>query len=219
MIFTKKNFLSVTAICVAVTLLTCAIYYFRQNYLYTNRDRLIIHCYQTNITGSDGENWAKNINEKFDFIPDCEVSVYTLKQAGNDTVTVTSENGWTQIVTRLAAGQGDILLVNNRVFYDTLLENGLILPISYSGNRSVCDEDGNVYGIDITSLRFSSLINLETSDFVGFGQPLPVSSSDEEYYNGLTPRVIAVVYKGSKRAESAEKILLTLIEEAENEQN
>lgn len=215
----KKNFLAVIALCVAVTLITGAIYYFRQNYLYTNRDRLIIHCYQTNITGSDGENWANNLKEQIDFIPDCEVSVYTLKQAGNETVTVTSENGWTQIVTRLAAGQGDILLVNNRVFYETLLENGLICPLSYQGNRSVTDEDGTVYGIDVTSLRFSSLINLETSELVGFGQPLPISSCDEEYYNGLTPRVIAVVYKGSKRIESAEKILISLTREAENEKN
>lgn len=212
---TRKHILTVISVCVAVTLLSWGIYSARQNYLYTNRDRMVILCYQTNITGSDGENWAKNLKDKFNFIPDCEVGVYITKQAGNENITVTSENGWAQIVTRLAAKQGDILLVNNRVFYETLLKSDLILPLEYSGNRGVTDENGTVYGLDFTSLKFDSLINLETSDSVGFGQPLPLKSIDEEYYSDMNPRVIAVVYKGSKQPEDAKKILYSLIAEGE----
>ena len=118
-------------------------------------------------------------------------------------------------MTRLAAKQGDILLVNNRVFYETLLKSDLILPLEYSGNRGLTDENGTVYGLDFTSLKFDSLINLETSDLVGFGQPLPLKSIDEEYYSDMNPRVIAVVYKGSKQPEDAKKILYSLIAEGE----
>lgn len=212
----KKYILTVISVCLAVSLLSWGIYSARQNYLYTNRDRLIILCYQTNITGSDGENWAKNLKKEFDFLPDVEVGVYTLKQAGNESITVTSENGWAQIVTRLAAKQGDILLVNNRVFYETLLKSDLILPLDYSGNRAVTDGNGTVYGIDLTSLKFNSLINLETSESVGFGQPMPIESTDDEHYSDMLPRVIAVVYKGSGRPNEAKEVLYSLISEGEN---
>ena len=213
---TRKRVLTVISACVAVTLLSWGIYSARKNYLFAHRDRMVILCYQTNITGSDGENWAKNLKNEFDFIPDCEVGVYITKQAGNESITVTSENGWAQIVPRLAAKQGDILLVNNRVFYETLLKSDLILPLEYSGNRGVTDENGTVYGLDFTSLKFESLINLENSDLGVLGQPLPLKSIDEEYYSGMNPRVIAVVYKGSKQPEDAKKILYSLVAEGEN---
>ncbi len=204
-----------------VVILTIICFNARENYLYTNRDRLIIFAYQTNIAGSDGEEWARKLNTQFPDVPDFEVSVFSNKEAGNESITITSENGWNQIVVRLAAGQGDILLVNNDIFYNVLLKEDMLMPINAKFKNTVTDENGTVYGIDITKTTPSGLINLGTSQYVGSGQPLPIISIDEKDFEidstSYKPRVIAVIYKGAKHPESAQNVLFELFGGVENE--
>lgn len=204
--------------CVIVTIvLTIIIFNARQNYLYVNRDRLFIFAYQTNISGSDGEEWAKKLKNKFTDVPDFEVSAFVTKEAGNESITITSENGWKQVVIRLAAGQGDILFVNNAIFYNVLLEQDLILPIENDFKNPVKDKNGVVYGVDITNVAPNGLLNHGTSEYVGKGQPLPIISVDENdfEFDGISynPRVIAVIYKGSKYADQAQNVLYELFGE------
>ena len=216
----KNEQIIVTLICIALIIILSVIFFnMRQNYLYTSRDRLIIMSYQTNITGSDGQEWAKKLKNKFSDVPDFEVSVYETKAAGNENITVTTENGWSQIVVRLAAKEGDILFVNNEVFYTTLLEQNLILPLEGNYKTPITDKNGTVYGIDITDMTAEGLLNYETSEYVGKGQPLPIKSIDEVdfEYSGFShkPRVIAVIYKGSNRVEQSQNVLKTLFGEEE----
>lgn len=205
-----------------IVILTIVIFNARQNYLYTNRDRLIIFAYQTNIAGSDGEEWAKSLKKQFPDVPDFEVSVFETKEAGNESITITSENGWNQIVVRLASGQGDILFVNNEIFYNVLLKENMLLPIENSFNKPVTDENGVVYGIDITRVAPSGLLNLGTSEYVGKGQPLPIISLDEKNFEtenaSYSPRVIAVIYKGAKYPDKAQDVLYGLFGGTQNEQ-
>ncbi len=214
----KREQKIVMLICVALIIILSVIFFnMKQNYLYTARERLIILSYQTNITGSDGQEWAKKLKNKFTDIPDFEVSTYETMSAGNESITITEENGWSQIVVRLSVKEGDILFVNNEVFYTTLLEQNLLYPIEGDFKRPITDENGTVYGIDITNMTADGLINYETSEYVGKGQPLPIKSIDETdfNYNGLSyaPRVIAVIYKGSERHTEAQNILRTLFGE------
>ena len=212
----KKIVLAILSVIVTIVL-TILIFNARQNYLYTNRERLIIFAYQTNIAGSDGEEWAKKLKARFNTVPDFEVSVYTTKEAGNESITITSENGWSQIVIRLASGQGDILLVNNEVFYNVLLEEDMLMPIKNNFKKPVTDKNGVVYGIDITNVAPDGLLNLGTSEYVGKGQPLPIISTDEKNFevdgNAYKPRVIAVIYKGAKYADQAQNVLYELFGE------
>ncbi len=214
----KREFFILSAISIVlIAVLTVVFFEFRQNYLYTNRDRLIIFAYQTNISGSDGEEWAKALKQDFNEIPDFEVSVFETKQAGNDSITITTENGWNQIMVRLRAGDGDIMLINNQTFYEVLLENDMLVPIENSFERPLTDENGIVYGIDITNMTAKGLLNHGTSELVGLGQPLPIISIDEKDYEAddekLEPRVIAVIFKGSKRVNDAQNVLYTLFGE------
>lgn len=214
----KNEQIIVTLICVAlIIILTVVFFNMRQNYLYTSRDRLIILSYQTNITGSDGQEWANKLKSKFTDVPDFEVSVYETKAAGNENITITTENGWSQIVVRLAAKEGDILFVNNEAFYTSLLEQDLIRPLEGNYKNPITDQSGTVYGIDITDMTAEGLLNYETSEYVGKGQPLPIKSTDDAdfKYNGLSypPRVIAVIYKGSDRAEQSQNVLRALFGE------
>ncbi len=212
----EQIIISVISILVIIAL-SVVIFAMRKNYLFTNRDRLIIMCYQTNIAGSDGEKWAEHLRNKFDNVPDFEVSVYETKSAGNDSITITSENGWAQIVTRLGAGQGDILFVDNEVFYDVLLKQNLILPLKGKYATPVTDENGTVYGIDVTNLTVDGLLNYGTSEYVGKGQKLPIKPINNEKfeYNGFTysSRVIAVIYKGASYIEDSHQVLDTLFGE------
>ncbi len=209
----KKIVIGILSIVITIAL-TIIIFNARQNYLYTNRDRLVIFAYQTNIAGSDGEEWAKKLKNKFTNVPDFEVSVFVTKEAGNESITITSENGWNQIVIRLASGQGDILLVNNEVFYNVLLEENMLLPLENNFNKPVTDKNGVVYGVDITNVAPDGLLNLGTSEYVGKGQPLPIISIDEKNFeiegNSYKPRVIAVIYKGAKYADAAQNVLCEL---------
>lgn len=197
-----------------IIILSVVFFNLRQNYLYTNRDRLIVFCYQTNITGSDGEEWAKELKKQFPHIPDFEVSSYEMKEAGNESITITSENGWAQIVTRLGAGEGDILFVDNKVFYEVLLKQDLLSPIQGNFEAPVTDKNGTIYGIDVTEMTVEGLVNHGTSQYVGLGQPLPIKPVDNGIFehNGFkySARVIAVIFKGSERIEQSQEILNTL---------
>ncbi len=201
---------------VIISLLTAVIFNARENYLYTNRDRIILLAYQTDITGSTGEEWAKKLAKRFN--TEFEVSCYTLRQAGNEDITITDENGWTQIVTRLAAKQGDILFLNNTA-YSNMLDNGYLEVLDFDGERALKNADGLTCAIDITDMKLDGLLNAETSEYVGFAQPLPIKSTDGKSNvadDGATePRVIAAVYKGSRHVRQASDILLTLITEAQ----
>ena len=196
---------------ILVTVLSVVIFHMRKNSLYHNRDRIIILCHQTNINGSDGEEWAKKLSEKFTDVPDFEVSTYLTQEAGNENMTITSENGWSQIVIRLAANEGDILLIDNKTYYETLLKNGYIVELTGNFESPVTDENGTVYGVDVTGLKPEGLLNYNTSQYVGNGQPLPIKPAEQNDYllNGLSikPRVIAVIYKGSTHIEESQTIL------------
>lgn len=206
---------------VLIIILSIVFFNVRQNYLYTNRDRLIIFCYQANITGSDGEHWAKELKKQFTDIPDFEVSVYETKSAGNESITITTENGWAQVSTRLFAGEGDILFVDNEIFYTVLLAQNLLVPLEGKYASPVTDKNGTIYGIDVTGMTTDGLINYGTSQYVGKGQKLPIKPIDNSVFqlNGLKyqPRVIAVIYKGSSRITQSQTILNTLFEEGNNE--
>ena len=212
----KKIVLGILSVVVIIAL-TIIIFNARQNYLYTNRDRLIIFAYQTNIAGSDGEEWAKKLKNKFTDVPDFEVSAFVTKEAGNESITITSEDGWKQVVIRLASGDGDILFVNNEIFYNVLLKQNLLLPIENNFKNPVTDKNGVVYGVDITNMTAEGLLNLGTSEFVGKGQPLPIISADEKdfEYDGISykPRVIAVIYKGAKHLNQSQNVLYELFGE------
>lgn len=169
------------------------------NFKYTNRDRVIILAYQTNITGSDAENWQNNLKNTFSF--EFEVSVYTTNSAGNESITITTENGWQQVVTRLGAKQGDILLLN-QVAYETMLNNAFLLPIDFEGNNAI-KADGVTYGIDISGKTAEGLTARDTSKYVGAHQPLPIYSIDDS-------PAIAVIYKGAKHPEMASEVILSL---------
>lgn len=210
---TEKIFLLFTCT-ILVTVLSFVIFHMRNNALYHNRDRLIILSYQTNIGGSDGEMWASSLKEQFSQVPDFEVSVYETKEAGNENMTITSENGWGQLVVRLGAGQGDILLVNNDAFYNVLLAEDLLIPLTGNFEKPVTDSQGRVLGVDITDMTVKGLINYGTSEYVGKGQPLPIISIDEKNFNyndmSIPPRVIAVIFKGSTHVEDAQHVLSAL---------
>lgn len=201
---------------VLITALTFALFHLRANYIKTNRDRIIFLAYQTNITGSSGEMWAKNLEARFPEAPGFEVSVYLTRQAGNESITITAENGWQQVVTRLANKQGDILLLNNEAFFDTMLKNDFLLPIEPCGygDRALRGDNGKIYGLDVTGLTAEGLYSLDTSALVGQGQPLPLSSADTANYKTETvdirPRVIAVLYKGTAHEAQARQVLETL---------
>ncbi len=216
---TKKNeqFMVMLASIAMIIILSVVFFKVRQNYLYTNRERLIIFCYQTNIAGSDGEEWSKHLKKQFPHIPDFEVSCYEMKEAGNESITITSENGWAQIVTRLGAGEGDILFVDNEVFYQVLLKQNLIEPLVGNFETPVTDKSGTVFGIDVTEMTTAGLLNHGTSQYVGLGQQLPIKPVDNSVfeYNGLkySPRVIAVIFKGSNRIDQSQEILNTLFGE------
>ena len=212
----KKMVLGILSVIVTIVL-TVVIFNARQNYLYTNRDRLIIFAYQTNVAGSDGEEWAKKLKNRFTDVPDFEVSVFVTREAGNESITITSEKGWNQVVIRLASGDGDILFVNNEIFYNVLLKQNMLLPIENNFEKPVTDKNGVVYGIDITNMAPEGLLNLGTSEYVGKGQPLPIISIDEKdfEYDGVSykPRVIAVIYKGANYATHAQNVLYELFGE------
>lgn len=169
------------------------------NYKYTNRDRVIFLAYQTNITGSDAENWQKELTNQFAF--EVEVSVYTTNKAGNEQITITTENGWQQVVTRLGAKQGDILLLNKETF-QAMLDKDFLSPISFIGENAVLGDDNLTYGIDISGKTANGLIAFDTSKYVAQYQPLPICSLDDS--------VIAVIYKGSAHKELSEQIILSL---------
>ena len=195
----KKRF-SVYLIAVTVTIIvTLIINSAITNYKYTNRDRIIILAYQTNITGSDAENWQNNLKELFSY--EFEVSVYTTNTAGNEDITITTENGWQQVVTRLGAKQGDILLLNQKE-YENMLNNNFLLPLNYSGENALTN-DGVTFGINITGKTANGLIACDTSKYVGKLQPLPIYSIDDS-------PAIAVVYKGALHPEQASKTVLSL---------
>lgn len=195
--------------------------FFWQNHNYVTRDRLIIHCYQTNIGGSDGEKWAEHLKKQFPDIPDFEVSVYDTKSAGNDSITITTENGWSQISTRLYNGEGDILLVDNSTFYNVLMAQDLILPLNGDFDTPVTDKNGVVFGVDVTGKTTEGLLNYGTSKYVAQGQKLPIMPLDHSEFslNGFnySPRIIAVVFKGSEKAEQSQELLSTLFGEVDNE--
>ncbi len=197
-----------------ITALSFVFFYLRNNFLYTNRDRLIILCYQTNISGSDSEQWAKYLKENNPDVPDFEVSVYDTKSAGNDTITITTENGWNQISTRLFSGEGDILFVDNATFYNVLLDQNLLIPLSGNFENPITDKNGTVYGIDVTRMTADGLLNYGTSKYVGKGQKLPIMPLDEKTFihNGFnySPKVIAVIFKGSEKVEQSQKLLNNL---------
>lgn len=201
----KKRFLILSISIIAIICLTVCTFFLVQNYKYVNRDRVIILAYQTNISGSDAEHWQNKLSEKFGF--DIEVSPYTTKSAGNDDITITTENGWQQIVTRLAAKQGDILFLNKET-YENMLNADFLAPIGYLGKNAVMD-NGTTYGIDISGLSDLDLIALDTNAAVGQFQPYPICSLDDS--------VIAVIYKGSKHIGKSADILVTLFGE-KNEQ-
>ena len=214
----KKQQIFVMLLSVTLIIILSFVFFeFRQNYLYTSRDRLIILCYQTNIGGSDGEQWAKELKNQFTDIPDFEVSVYDTKQAGNDSITITAEDGWAQIVTRLGVKQGDILFVDNEVFYNVLLQQNMLVPLEGNFSAPITDKNGTVYGIDITDKKVDGLLNHGTSQYVAQGQKLPIKTTNNKIfnYNGLeySPRVIAVIYKGSKRIDQAQNVLNVLFGE------
>ncbi len=206
---------------VVIIALSVVIFNFRQNYLYTNRDRLIILCYQTNISGSDGEQWAKELKKQFNNVPDFEVGVYETQSVGNESITITSEKGWSQIVTRIGAGEGDILFVDNKVFYEVLLAQDLIIPLSGEYASPITDKNGTVWGVDITDRTVDGLLNYGTSEYVGKGQPLPIKPNNKEKYehNGLnySARVIAVIFKGAKHSAEAQNVLNSLFGEVTHE--
>jgi len=210
----KKITVTVISI-IIICALTAIIFNLRKNRMLTDRDKISVFCYQTNITGSDGELWAEALTERFS--REIEVGVFVLEEAGNEQITISGENGWSQIVTRLAAKQGDIILLNNEAFYNTMLKNGFLAELDFSGERAIADGN-SVYGIDITGLRLDGLKSTGLSTDVAFGQPLPIRSIDEKNYslNGevLENRVIAVIYKGSSHTEEARAILKELVEEA-----
>ena len=83
--------------------------------------------------------------------------------------------------------------------------------------NTVKDKNGVVYGVDITNVAPNGLLNHGTSEYVGKGQPLPIISADENdfEFDGISynPRVIAVIYKGSKYADQAQNILYELFGE------
>lgn len=211
-LLTKKLYIWGLSI-VLITALTFALFHMRAKYLETNRDRIILLAYQTNITGSSGEMWAKNLQTLFPEMPGFEVSVYLTREAGNENITITTENGWQQIVTRLGNRQGDILLLNNEAFYHTMLANDFLLPLEPCGygDRAVRGENGKIYGIDVTGLTAEGLYSLDTSSLVGQGQPLPLASTDAHDYETNTenfpPRVIAVLYKGTAHETYARQII------------
>lgn len=216
----KSKITSMIISIVLIIVLSVVFFNIRKNYLYTNRDRLIIFCYETNISGSDGEKWAEHLKNQFPEISDFEVSVYETKSAGNDSITITTENGWSQIVTRLGAGEGDILLVDNEIFYSVLLENEMLVPLEGSFDAPVTDKNGVVFGIDVTEKTVEGLLNYDTSQYVGKGQKLPIKPVENvsfEYNSfNYSPRIIAVIYKGSERIEQSQKILNNLFGEDTN---
>ena len=209
---TKKLSVLILAI-LLIAVLTFVIFNMRENYLKTNRDRIILLAYQTNITGSSGEMWAKNLQTLFPEMPGFEVSVYLTHEAGNESITVTTENGWQQIITRLGSKQGDILLLNNKAFYETMLANDFLLPLEPCGygDRAVRGDNGKIYGIDVTGLTAEGLYSLDTSALVGQGQPLPLASTDAADYETnselFPPRVIAVLYKGTAHEAYERQVL------------
>lgn len=195
----KKHFKVFLIAIVIIIALTIVINSAITNYKYTNRDRIIFLAYQTNITGSDAENWQANLKEIYDF--EFEVSVYTTNSAGNESVTITTENGWQQVVTRLGAKQGDVLLLN-KTGYETMLNNGFLLPLNYEGENAVKNES-ITYGIDITGKTAEGLTACDTSKYVAKFKPLPIYSIDDS-------PTIAVVYKGSSHPERASEIIISL---------
>ncbi len=212
-----KKRIFMTAICLILTVcITTGIFFLRQNYLYAFRDRLIILAYQTNIAGADGEKWAEELKKQFPSVPDFEVSVFLSNQVGNEQITITQgQSGWSQIATRLGASQGDILLVDNEIFYSVLLKNNMLVPLDDAFSEGIYDFDGNIYGIDVTNCKTEGLINLGTSEFVGLGQPLPIMPAEEGTFalDGISieARVIAVIYKGSKRIEDSKQVLKAIV--------
>ncbi len=195
-----------------VCALTFVIFSMRENYFITNRDRIIFLAYQTNISGSSGEIWAKNLQALFPEMPGFEVSVYFTHQTGNETITITTENGWQQIITRLGNKQGDILLLNNTAFYDTMLKNDFLLPLEPCGygDRALRGTDGNIYGIDITGLTAEGLYRLNSSQ-ADQNELLSFSSADTSSYETeneeIPPRVIAVLYKGTSHEALARQVI------------
>lgn len=195
----KKRFYVFLIATVITVLITIVINSAISNFKYTNRDRITILAYQTNITGSDAENWQNKLKEAFDF--EFEVSVYTTNSAGNESLTITTENGWQQVVTRLGAKQGDILLLNKKA-YENMLGNGFLLPIDYVGENALQD-NGTTFGIDISGKTALGLTACDTSKYVGKYQPLPIYSIDDS-------PAIAVIYKGTKHLEKASEVMLSL---------
>ena len=68
----KSKITSMIISIVLIIVLSVVFFNIRKNYLYTNRDRLIIFCYETNISGSDGEKWAEHLKNQFPEISDFE---------------------------------------------------------------------------------------------------------------------------------------------------
>ena len=208
----KKKLISALCVSLAlVLLLTVVLFRLRKQYLYVNRDRVIVLAYQTNIGGSDAEGWAAFLEKNHPALPGVEVGVYRRLATGNENVTIVSEDGWQAIVTRLAAGQGDLLLVNNQVLYETLVPGEYLseLPDVF-GTRGI-RVDGRLVGVDVTDQTVEGLTNRGTSSFVAPGQPLPLKSTDDKKYDRggtlIAPRVIAVIYRGAAHAEESAALL------------
>lgn len=200
----KKLWLSLAAALLTVTLLTVVVYRVRQHYQYIHRDRVIILAYETNITGSDGEHWAQEMRTIFPELPDFEVGAYLEKQADADMTSMTIRDGWSQIVTRLANHEGDLLLLSEEAFRN-MRDLGYLLPLTdaFYGDRAVFDGD-RLLGVRVNGTTAEGLRCMdEMSRQVGLGQLLPIASPAEDAFEP----VIACVYQGSRHAEAAQKIL------------
>lgn len=210
----KRMWLTLLGAIVAITLLTWGIFRVQQHYRYVNRDRVIIFAYETNITGSDGEHWAASLRTVFPAMPDFEVSTYLEKQADADMTSMTIRDGWSQIVTRLANHEGDLLLLNEDAF-ENMLSLGYLLPLTDAsyGDRAVYDNE-TLYGVRIEGNTAEGLVCMdELSHHVALGKLLPIYSPAE---NAFEP-VIACIYRGARHASDAQTILAHFWGGTENE--
>jgi len=168
------------------------------------QNRLVILAYETTITGSEAEDWETALAEKHTELDYVDVQVY-LAQGANLT---SYASGWDQIVTLLANGCGDILLLDEEHF-TYMAQNNYLLPLTGQnfGEKAVYESNTNgveqLLGVEVQGIYPYGLRYLENAASADLYQPKMLVSADGN-------KIYAAIYAGTTNQSAVLRVFAEL---------
>ena len=141
----------------AVVVVTAAVYHRTATAIGDNR--AILFFYRTNVPGTYAEHWEQEyLRTAF---PETEYFEVQCFQPGIAGMVSAQDSGWRIILTRLAAKEGDILVLD-RERYEFLRQNGYLSPLNdLPGVRAAAErlqtEGETVFGVRVDGLSLPGL--------------------------------------------------------------